>query len=177
MTEETGVTEETLAGEAPAVLTEDPVLAGLAGEFPNAGFEAARGHDIARVGPAEVAGFVDAARRAGFDYFLDLCAVDHLDRRPQRYEVVVNLVDPRRPVRLLVKVALEGPDPVMPSLTGVFPGANFYEREAFDLMGVRFEGHPDLTRILLPEEWEGHPLRKDAPVGSVPIQFKESEAR
>lgn len=172
MTEETQVTEKT-----QAALPEDQVLAGLAGQFPGAVFEPATGHDIARVGPDEVVEFVDAARTAGFDMFLDLCAVDHLQRRPARYEVVVNLIDSLRPARLLVKVALDGPDPEMPSLTGVFPGANFYEREAFDLMGVTFTDHPDLTRILLPEEWVGHPLRKDSPVGSIPIQFKEPDAR
>jgi NADH-quinone oxidoreductase subunit C len=144
--------------------------------FPEAVFEPAVGHDIARVDAAEVVEFAEAVREAGYDYFLDLCAVDHLHRRPRRYEVVVNLVDPLRPARLIVKVPLDGPDPAMPSLTGVFPGADFYEREAYDLFGVEFVGHPELTRILLPEGWEGHPLRKDAPVGSVPVQFKEPDA-
>lgn len=178
MTEETPVAEEAqVAAGAPVVLSEDAVLAELAGQFPEAVFESAIGHDIARVSPETVVEFVDAARRAGFDMFLDLCAVDYLQRRPARYEVVVNVVDPLRPARLLVKVALDAPDPEMPSLTGVFPGANFYEREAYDLMGVVFTGHPELTRILLPDEWQGHPLRKDEPVGSVPVQFKEPDTR
>ena len=171
------VSEETVTEEAALTTPADPVLAGLAEQFPAAVFEAATGHDIARVGPDEVAAFVEAARDAGYEMFLDLCAVDHLQRRPQRYEVVVNVVDPSRPARLLVKVALDGPDPVMPSLTAVFAGTNFFEREAYDLMGVRFTDHPDLSRILLPEDWQGHPLRKDTPVGSVPIQFKEADSR
>jgi len=177
MSEETPVADETTA-EAPVVAElDDQVLAALAGQFSEAVFEPGIGHDIARVTPESIVGFVEAAREAGFEMFLDLTAVDHLHRRPQRYEVIVNLVDPKRPARLLIKVALDGPDPGMPSITGVFPGANFFEREVFDLLGVDFAGHPELTRILLPDEWEGHPLRKDAPVGSVPVQFKEPDTR
>lgn len=180
MTEETPVSEETpVAGEAAveAALPEDPVLAGLAGQFPAAVFEQRGDYDEVSVAADDVVAFATAAREAGYDAFVDLCAVDHLQRRPQRYEVVANVLDLTRPARLVVKVALEGPDPEMPTLTGVFPGANAYEREAWDLLGVRFTGHPDLVRILLPEEWEGHPLRKDVPVGSVPVQFKEPDRR
>jgi NADH-quinone oxidoreductase subunit C len=75
------------------------------------------------------------------------------------------------PARIRVLVGVPAGESV-PSITGVFPGADFYEREAFDLLGIEFEGHPDLTRILLPDDWEGFPLRKDVPVGSVPVQFK-----
>jgi NADH-quinone oxidoreductase subunit C len=133
-----------------------------------------------RVGPAqhiaevEIADLVDfsaAALNAGFDLFVDLCAVDYLRRDP-RFEVVITLLAMDPPKRLRIKVAVSGAEPVVPSITAVYPGANFYEREAFDLVGVRFEGHPDLTRILLPDDWEGHPLRKDYAVGSVPVQFK-----
>jgi NADH-quinone oxidoreductase subunit C len=65
-------------------------------------------------------------------------------------------------------------EPTVDSLVPVWPGANFPEREAYDMFGIVFEGHPDLTRILMPDEWEGHPLRKDFGVGLVPVQFKES---
>ena len=97
--------------------------------------------------------------------------MDHYTREP-RFDVVVNLLSMQYAKRLRIVVGLTNDDPVMPSLTGIFAGANFYEREAWDLFGVGFTGHPDLTRLLLPDEWVGHPLRKDEGVGSVPIQFK-----
>ena len=76
--------------------------------------------------------------------------------------------------RLRIRVGVSASNPVVSSVTEVFPGANFYEREAYDLFGIVFDGHPDLTRIVLPDDWEGHPLRKDYSVGSVPVRFKES---
>jgi NADH-quinone oxidoreductase subunit C len=88
--------------------------------------------------------------------------------------VVVNLLSLQHRLRLRILVALSNDDPACPSLVSIYPGANFFEREAFDMFGIRFEGHPDLTRILMPDDWEGYPLRKDYGVGSVPVQFKES---
>jgi NADH-quinone oxidoreductase subunit C len=129
--------------------------------------------EVVTVARDEYAAAVTAARDAGFDVFIDLCAVDHLRRDP-RFEVVVVLLSHDPPRRLRFHVGVPGSDPEVPSITPIFAGANFYEREAFDLFGVRFAGHPDLTRILLPDEWEGHPLRKDYAVGSVPVQFKEA---
>jgi NADH-quinone oxidoreductase subunit C len=151
------------------------LLAGLAEQFPAAHFEVSLGDDVVRVERQDLVAFAAAAREAGLDTFIDLCAVDYLDRPEGRFEVVVSLLSMslRRRLRLLVGVPAD--DPQVPSLTGVFAGANFYEREAYDLFGIRFPGHPDLTRLLLPDEWEGHPLRKDHPVGSVPVQFKAVE--
>lgn len=136
-------------------------------------FSEERGDAVARVAPADLVALVTAVRDAGYEMFIDLCGVDYLSRDP-RFEVVVNLVSLSRSARLRILVGVPGEDPVVPSLTGVFPGANFFERETWDLFGIRFEGHPDLTRILLPDDWEGHPLRKNTPVGSVPVQFKEA---
>ena len=124
---------------------------------------------------------VEGFRDSGFEMCADLCAVDYLTnphRRlpegvsPERFEVVVNLLSLSRCTRVRVRLQVPGGDPVAPSLFSVYPGVEAMEREAFDLFGVIFEGHPDLTRILMPEDWEGHPLRKDYGVGRVPVQFK-----
>ena len=153
------------------------LLAGLAERFPRAQLGTSLGDQVARVEREDLVAFAAAAREAGLTTFIDLCAVDHLSRPEGRFEVVVNLLSMRLPLRLRIHVAVPEEDPEVPSLSAVFPGANFYEREAYDLFGVRFAGHPDLTRILLPDEWEGHPLRKDTPVGAVPVQFKAVEGR
>ena len=178
MTDETTTPEEPMEEQPAEALPErpsDPVLAGLADAAPHARFGVSlAGIDTVHVGRDEYAAAIAAARDAGFAMFMDLCAVDHLRRRPERFEVVVQLVSPSLSRRLAVHVALPGSDPSLASITGVYAGANFYEREAYDLFGIDFAGHPDLTRILLPDDWEGHPLRKDHAVGSVPVQFKAS---
>jgi NADH-quinone oxidoreductase subunit C len=95
-----------------------------------------------------------------------LSTVTGVDWYPQepRFEVVYHLHSLARNVRLRVKCKLPGDAPEIDSLTGVWRSANWYERETFDLFGIRFRNHPDLTRIVMPEDWEGHPLRKDYPV-------------
>lgn len=148
----------------------DSMYEDLASRFESARFGDSKGQVIVRVPSTDLVGFVDAAKEVGFGMFIDLCAVDYLHRDP-RFEVVINLLSIDPPARVRILVGVPAGESV-PSITGVFPGADFYEREAFDLFGVEFEGHPDLTRILLPDDWEGHPLRKDVPVGSVPVQFK-----
>jgi NADH-quinone oxidoreductase subunit C len=124
-----------------------------------------------------------ALRGAGFEMCADLCAVDylrHLDRplpegvRAERFEIVVNLVSLEHRQRVRLRVQVPETDPVVPTLFNLYPGTENMEREAFDLFGVCFEGHPDHTRILMPEDWEGHPLRKDYSVGRVPVQFKQA---
>jgi NADH/F420H2 dehydrogenase subunit C len=151
------------------------VLHSLAERFPQVDFGASLGDPVARAAPGDLVALAAAARDAGLDTFIDLCAVDYLDRPEGRFEVVIHLLSMEARLRLRILVALPGEDPRVPSITAIFPGANFYEREAYDLFGVRFDGHPDLTRLLLPDEWEGHPLRKDHPVGSVPVQFRALE--
>jgi len=91
---------------------------------------------------------------------------------PERFEVVVNLLSLSLHQRVRVRVQVPAADPVVATLFDLYPGVDAMEREAFDMVGVIFDGHPDLTRILMPEDWEGHPLRKDYGVGRVPVQFK-----
>jgi NADH-quinone oxidoreductase subunit C len=98
-----------------------------------------------------------------FNLLSDATCVDRYPLEP-RFEVNYHLVSIPRSVRLRLQVRLSSSDPVVDSLVSVWPGANWLEREIFDLMGIRFEGHPDLRRILMPDDWEGYPLRRDYPV-------------
>ncbi len=123
---------------------------------------------------------VKALADEGYAMCVDLTAVDFLTHpgrplpegiAPERFEVVVNLLDitHRRRIRVRLQVA-EGV--AVPTLFDLHPGTEAMEREVFDMFGIPFDGHPDLTRILMPEDWEGHPLRKDYAVGAIPVQFK-----
>jgi NADH-quinone oxidoreductase subunit C len=98
-----------------------------------------------------------------FAFLSDISAVDRFPIEP-RFEVNYHLVSLSKRQRLRLKVKITGKDAVVPTVTNVWPTANWHEREVWDLMGVRFEGHPDLRRILMPDDWEGHPHRKDYPV-------------
>lgn len=128
---------------------------------------------------------VKALRDEGFDMCADLTAVDYLVS-PQRelpegvdaerFEVVVNLLSLEHRRRIRLRVQVPEADPTIPTLFEVHPGSEAMEREVFDMFGIRFDGHPDLTRILMPEDWEGHPLRKDYAIGRVPVQFKHPPA-
>jgi NADH-quinone oxidoreductase subunit C len=130
--------------------------------------------------------YVETCRRLRDDSFVmcaDLCAVDYLGHpgrrlpdgvEPERFEIAVSLLSIERSERVALRVQVPESDPVLPTIVAIYPGAEAMEREAFDMFGVRFEGHPDLTRILMPDDWEGHPLRKDYSPGRVPVQFKEA---
>jgi NADH-quinone oxidoreductase subunit C len=98
-----------------------------------------------------------------FTFLADVTCVDWYPQEP-RFEVVYHLLSMARKGRLRLKARLAGDDANLESVVDVFPAANFFEREVFDLFGVRFSGHPYLRRIMMPEDWEGHPLRKDYPV-------------
>ncbi|MGA3211499.1 MAG: NADH-quinone oxidoreductase subunit C [Terriglobales bacterium] len=98
-----------------------------------------------------------------FTFLSDITCVDWHPREP-RFEVVYELLSMVRKERVRLKVELGGAEPQVDSLVSLWPGANYFEREVFDLFGIRFSGHPYLRRIMMPEDWEGHPLRKDYPV-------------
>lgn len=97
-----------------------------------------------------------------FSFLSDITTVDRYPLEP-RFEVNYQLLSLDRRERLRLRVKLGGKDPAIATVTSVWPTANWHERENFDLFGIRFEGHPNLTRIVMPDEWEGHPLRKDYP--------------
>ena len=124
---------------------------------------------------------VKALRDEGFDMFCDITATDYLsapprelpeDTAPERFEVVVNLLSRERRERVRIRAQVPESDPRIASLFDLWPGSEAPEREVYDMLGIVFDDHPDLTRILMPEDWEGHPLRKDYAVGKVPVQFK-----
>jgi NADH-quinone oxidoreductase subunit C len=117
----------------------------------------------------------------GYRMCVDLTAVDYLllpDRSlpagvvPERFEVVVNLLSTENRQRIRLRVQVPEDDPTLPSLFLFHPGTEGMEREVYDMFGIILTGHPDLSRILMPDDWEGHPLRKDHGIGRIPVQFK-----
>ncbi|GJM37228.1 MAG: hypothetical protein DHS20C19_05950 [Acidimicrobiales bacterium] len=130
-------------------------------------------------------GYLDVAAAAkddGFDQLIDLTAVDYLTfaaprglpagHAAERFEVVTQLINHESGERILLRVQVAADEPMVPSLFDLWPGAEALEREVYDMFGIEFAEHPDLSRILMPEDWIGHPLRKDYAVGSIPVQFK-----
>jgi NADH-quinone oxidoreductase subunit C len=139
------------------------------------------GQDVLHPSPDTYLEVVQALFDDGFLSAIDLTGVDYLTHPgrslpagvvPERFEVVVNLLSHTRRQRVRLRVQVPVGEPVVPSITGIHPGVESSERETFDMFGISFEGHPDLTRILMPEEWIGFPLRKDQDSGRIPVQFK-----
>jgi NADH-quinone oxidoreductase subunit C len=107
----------------------------------------------------------------GFDMLAALSAVDYWPERQPRFHVVYEFKNIAKVLRIELRVPLNGDEPELPTLTGVFPNANWHERELWDMFGIKINSHPDLRRILMPEDWVGHPLRKDYPLGYEEVQF------
>ena len=151
------------------------IIAALRGVAPDGAIEPAPAADgmpaiyVAREHVVEVCRALRDQPELGFAFAPDITGVDYLPREP-RFEVMIHLVAlgvagfGDTPKRLRVKVRVPGTDPSMPTLSGVWKAMNWGEREVYDLFGIHFEGHPDLRRILMPDDWEGHPARKDYPV-------------
>jgi len=167
------VTDAALDAPDAVALPPAGVPAAMSGAGQEAVFPArARYHDT-----------VAAYRDGGFELLSDLCVVDYLAHpgrtlpegvTPERFELVVQLLSLSARRRVRVRVQVPETDPAVDSVFDLFPGCEGMEREAYDMFGVAFGGHPDLTRILMPDDWEGHPLRKDYGVGRVPVQFKDA---
>jgi NADH-quinone oxidoreductase subunit C len=187
--DDAGVREDEHEPEAPeeVAVPDDEVAAAVVARFEGAVFTRSHGQPVLYVDRsvfAEVAGFLRDEQQ--FTMCVDITAADHLldgERyapvelvaagvAQERFEVIANFLSHVRNRRIRVICAVPDSDAKVPSLTGVYPGTDFPERETYDLYGIEFEGHPDLTRILMPDDWDGHPLRKDYPSARVPVTFK-----
>ena len=139
------------------------------------------GQQVLHVTRDRYAEVVKALLADGYEMAVDLTVVDYLlaPHRAlphhvvaERFEVVVNLLSLRHRTRIRVRTQVPEADPSIASLFDMYPGTEAMEREAYDMFGIEFTDHPDLTRILMPEDWDGHPLRKDYDIGRIPVQFK-----
>jgi NADH-quinone oxidoreductase subunit C len=153
----------------------------IAGAFPGsvAGYRIANGELTVNVRPGDVvqlAAFLRDDERCQFWSIIDITAVDWPGREP-RFDVVYHLLSPKQNLRIRVKLEVDERTPV-PSIISVFPGANWFERETYDLYGVLFTGHPDMRRLLTDYGFEGHPLRKDFPLtGFVEVRYDDEQKR
>ena len=135
----------------------------------------------------ELIDLVTELKQEGFNMVVDLTAVDYLsfltrtdlpeNVKPERFELIVSMINHQTRERVRLRVQIQEENPVVPSLFDLYPGTESMEREVFDMFGINFSDHPDLTRILMPEDWVGHPLRKDFSVGQIPVQFKASKTK
>ena len=117
---------------------------------------------------------VEDYKKDGYEMMIDLTAVDWYRKKEPRFEIIVQLLSTIHNVRKTIKVFVNDEDLTIPSITDVYPSANFYEREVYDMFGIIFSDHPDLTRILMPDDWQGYPLRKNYGSGRIPVQFKNA---
>jgi len=130
--------------------------------------------EVIKTKPEEYKSLVESIKSDGFEMMVDLTVVDWFRKKEPRFEVVVQFLSTSQNSRKTVKVFVNDESLTLSSITDLYPSANFYEREAFDMFGIVFENHPDLTRILMPDDWEGYPLRKNYGSGRIPVQFKNA---
>jgi NADH-quinone oxidoreductase subunit C len=117
---------------------------------------------------------IESFRNDGYEMMADLTAVDWYRKREPRFQIVVNLLSVSKNSRVILNISVPDDSLKIPSICEIYPGANFFEREVFDMFGIEFENHPELTRILMPDDWTGNPLRKDYGSGRIPVQFKNA---
>jgi NADH-quinone oxidoreductase subunit C len=115
------------------------------------------------IAPEEIRAACSTIQAAGYNFFEDMTAVDWFPASP-RFQLSYHILSHGFKERIRLRVLLEDSDPSVASIVPVWPAANFFEREVFDLFGIHFADHPDLRRIMMPDDWKGHPLRKDYPV-------------
>lgn len=159
----------------------------LAEKFSDAIYVDSHGQDVFYVSPEQYLEIVTYLKSdLDVTMCLDVTAVDFLgasDRlkvegvNQQRFEVVSNFISHKRNERVRLVVEVDSEHPHIESIANIFPGANFGEREVFDMFGIVFDSHPDLTRILMPDEWEGFPLRKDDAPARIPVNFTDDLAK
>src|SRR6516165_12137000 len=137
------------------------ILAWNSGALVDALFD--RGELTLTIAPEAIRPAAATVQTAGYNAFEDMTAVDWFPSEP-RFQLSYHILSHRYKERIRLRAMINGEEPAIESITSVWPGANYYEREVFDLFGIRFEGHPNLRRIMMPEDWVGHPLRKDYPV-------------
>ena len=131
-----------------------------------------RGDITIKLGADDLPGVLKRLRdEFKFEMLVDITAVDYWPQTEMRFHLVYHLFSMSGKQRLWIRVPLNGNAPKMKTVEGIYPNANWYERELYDLMGITFEGHSDLRRILMPADWEGHPLRKDYPLGYEEVHF------
>lgn len=117
---------------------------------------------------------VESLHSENYEMMVDLTVVDWFRKKEPRFEIIVQFLSISKNQRKTIKVFVDDEELSIPSITDIYPSANFYEREAFDMFGINFLEHPDLTRILMPDDWNGHPLRKNYGSGRIPVQFKNA---
>jgi NADH-quinone oxidoreductase subunit C len=150
----------------------------LAGELGEATLETVYFRERATIviDPSRIRSVLQTMREKGYAFLASLHGVDHYPEEP-RLGVVYELLDMSRVDRITIKLRVPVAAPIVDSVTDEWPTANHQEREVYDMFGVVFEGHPDLRRILMPEDYEGHPQRRDFPLGGEPVIFTRDESK